>query len=57
MVITEDVGKKNEVLQIDKKKRNKKQAAMVTLKLKLNCICCYELLLCNLFLLLYRHVQ
>jgi hypothetical protein len=36
MAITEDVGKKNEALQIDKKKRNKKQAAMVTLKLKLN---------------------
>jgi hypothetical protein len=27
---------------------------VVTLKLKLNYICCYELLLCNLFILFYR---
>jgi hypothetical protein len=47
---------KNEALQIDKKKRNKKQAALVKLKLKLNCICCYELLLCNLFISIYRQL-
>ena len=52
--MTEDGRKKNEAFQIDKKKQ--KQAAVVTLKLNLNFICCYELLLCNLFILFYRQL-
>ena len=34
----------------------KKQAAVVTLKLKLNFIYCYELLLCDLFILYDRQL-
>ena len=56
MIITEDGRKKNEALQIDKKKTIKKQDAVVTLKLKLNFICCYELLLCDLFILIDRQL-